>query len=115
MSSAVQIEQRNMVVAVRIDYIKMTEIAMAVFHSPSLLKDFDRDPAAAAFAINGFVAPDGMKIYIADDYNYFTPAEDCEIYGAVNLDAWHRVEIRAGYRTFSCVVCGQGYAVSRSF
>ncbi len=114
MFPSVQMESTNTVVAVKADYEKMQEIAKAVHDNPGLLKDFERDPAAAAYAINGFVAPKGMHIHIADDYNYFTPAEDYVMYGAVNIDFWDRVEIRAGYKTFSFVVCGQRHDVSPS-
>lgn len=95
-----------MISASRADYAKMTEIAKAVYDNPLLLLDFERDPAAAAFAINGFIVPEGMHIHIADTNNKFTPAEETGIFGEEDRGVWDRVEIRAGYRTFSLVACG---------
>jgi len=91
--------------AVRADYGKMQEIAKTVYENPSLLASFERDPAAAAFAINGFVVPEGMHLHIADAQNNFTPAEDEGKFGGEGLSSWNRVEVRAGYKTFSLVAC----------
>jgi len=91
--------------AIRADYGKMTEIAKAVYENPALLASFERDPAAAAFAINGFVVPEGMHLHIADAQNNFTPAEDEGKFGDESAAAWNRVEVRAGYKTFSLVAC----------
>ena len=92
--------------AVRADYAKMREIAKAVYDDPSLLAAFERDPAAAAFAINGFKVPEGMHIHIADAQNRFIPSEEPGIFGDESLESWNRVEVRAGYKTFSLVACG---------
>jgi hypothetical protein len=96
----------HVLAAARADYTKMTEIAKAVYDNPRLLKDFERDPSAAAFAINGFRVPEGMHIHIADAENNFTPAEEPGIFGDERRDSWNRVEVRAGYKTFSLVACG---------
>jgi len=87
------------------DYGKMREIARAVYENPSLLADFERDPAGTAHKINGFVVPEGFHIHIADADNKFYPAEEPGIFGAEGRDQWDRVEMRAGYKTFSLVGC----------
>ena len=92
--------------AARADYTKMTEIAKAVYENPQLLKDFERDPTAAAFAINRFEVPQGMHIHIADSTNKFTPAEGYGVFGHDRQGSWTRIEVRAGYKTFSLVACG---------
>ena len=91
---------------VKADYAKMQEIAKAVYENPSLLADFERNPSAAAFTINGFVVPEGFHIHIADAQNKFYPGEEHGIFGDEAKDAWDRVEVRAGYKTFSLVACG---------
>lgn len=96
----------NVLAAVRVDREKMTEIAKAVYENPRLLEDFERDPVAAALAINGFKAPEGMHIHIADAANKFTPPEGLGIFGDERQESWNRIEIRAGYKTFSLVACG---------
>ena len=97
-------EYRAQVIA-KADYAKMREIARAVYEKPSLLSDFERDPAAAARAINGFEVPAGFHIHIADADNKFYPAEEHGRFGAEGEDKWDRVEMRAGYKTFSLVGC----------
>jgi hypothetical protein len=92
--------------AIAADYSKMREIAKAVYENPALLADFERDPAAAAFKINGFRVPEGMHIHIADANNNFIPAEEPGIFGDESRDSWDRIEVRAGYKTFSLVGCG---------
>jgi hypothetical protein len=87
------------------DYGKMREIAKAVYENPALLEDFKRDPEGTAHRINGFVAPEGFHIHIADADNKFYPPEDPGIFGAEGRDQWDRMEMRAGYRTFSLVGC----------
>ncbi len=94
------------IAAVRADMSKMRDIAKAVYENPSLLGSFERDPAAAAFAINGFVVPEGMHIHIADASNKFTPSEEFGKFGEEGASSWDRVEVRAGYKTFSLVACG---------
>jgi hypothetical protein len=88
------------------DYGKMREIAKAVYENPSLLAEFERDPAAAARKINGFEVPAGFHIHIADADNKFYPSEEPGIFGAESSEKWDRVEMRAGYKTFSLVGCG---------
>jgi len=87
------------------DYEKMREIAKAVYENPSLLADFERDPAEAARKINGFEVPAGFHIHIADADNNFYPAERHGVLGAEGEEKWDRVEMRAGYKTFSLVGC----------
>jgi hypothetical protein len=87
------------------DYAKMREIAKAVYENPSLLADFERDPAEAARKINGFEIPAGFHIHIADSENRLYPPEEPGIFGAEGRDRWDRVEMRAGYKTFSLVGC----------
>lgn len=87
------------------DYAKMTEIARAVYENPSLLADFERDPEGTAYKINGFIVPQGFHIHIADADNKFYPAEGPGIFGAESRDQWDRMEMRAGYKTFSLVGC----------
>lgn len=87
------------------DYAKMREIAKAVYENPALLADFERDPAAAARAVNGFEVPQGFHIHIADADNNFYPAEEHGRFGAEGEQRWDRVEMRAGYKTFSLVGC----------
>jgi len=87
------------------DYAKMREIAKAVYDDPSLLADFERDPAEAARKINGFEVPEGFHIHIADADNKFYPAEEHGRFGAEGEERWDRVEMRAGYKTFSLVGC----------
>ena len=87
------------------DYGKMREIAKAVYENPALLEEFERDPEGTAYKINGFVAPAGFHIHIADADNRFYPAEDPGKFGAEGRDQWERVEMRAGYKTFSLVGC----------
>lgn len=98
------IDYRARVIATA-DYGKMREIAQAVYENPSLLADFERDPAGTAHKINGFVVPDGFHIHIADADNNFYPAEEPGIFGAESRDKWERVEMRAGFKTFSLVGC----------
>ncbi len=98
------IDYRARVIATA-DYGKMREIAQAVYENPSLLADFERDPAGTAHKINGFVVPDGFHIHIADAENNFYPAEEPGIFGAEGRGNWERVEMRAGYKTFSLVGC----------
>ena len=83
----------------------MREIAKAVYENPSLLEEFERDPEGTAYKINGFVVPEGFHIHIADANNKFYPAEDPGRFGAEGVDRWERVEMRAGYKTFSLVGC----------
>jgi hypothetical protein len=87
------------------DYAKMREIAKAVYENPALLADFERDPAEAARKINGFEVPAGFHIHIADADNNFYPKEEAGIFGAEGEEKWDRVEMRAGYKTFSLVGC----------
>jgi hypothetical protein len=87
------------------DYAKMREIAKAVYENPALLAEFERDPAEAARKINGYEVPAGFHIHIADADNKFYPAEQHGIFGAEESEKWDRVEMRAGYKTFSLVSC----------
>ena len=87
------------------DYGKMREIAKAVYENPALLSEFESDPAGTAHKINGFVVPEGFHIHIADADNKFYPAEDEGIFGAEGREQWDRMEMRAGYKTFSLVGC----------
>ena len=87
------------------DYVKMREIAKAVYEDPTLLVKFEQDPEATSKAINGFVPPPGYHIHIADAANRLYPAEDAGRFGAENNEDWSRVEFRAGYKTFSLVGC----------
>ena len=89
----------------REDYEKMRLIAKAVYDSPALLQDFERNPEATAWSINGFVPPAGFHIHIADAANQLHPAEDAGRFGSEERDDWSRVEFRAGYKTFSLVGC----------
>jgi hypothetical protein len=89
-----------------VDQKKMREIARAVYEDRSLLAAFDHDPEAAARSINGFEVPKGFHLHIADDQNRFYPAEEYGLFGSDGNDDWSRVEIRAGYRTISLVMCG---------
>jgi len=91
---------------VKADYVKMQGLAKAVYENPALLAEFERDPAAAALKINGFVVPEGFHIHIADAENKFYPPEDKGIFGDETKGSWDRVEVRAGYKTFSLVACG---------
>ena len=87
------------------DYVKMQEIAKAVYENPSLLSKFEQDPEKAAFEINGFVPPKGAHIHIADAQNKLYPSEEEGKFGAEDRPAWARTEIRVGYKTFSLVGC----------
>ena len=87
------------------DYAKMREIAKAVYENPSLLADFERDPAEAARKINGYEVPAGFHIHVADADNKLYPAEEHGRFGAEGEEKWDRVEMRAGYKTFSLVSC----------
>jgi hypothetical protein len=87
------------------DYGKMRGIAQAIYENPALLGEFERDPAGTAYKINGFVVPEGFHIHIADADNKFYPAEEPGIFGAEGRDQWDRVEMRAGFKTFSLVGC----------
>ena len=105
MALAHETVKQTALAAVAADYSKMREIAKAVYENPALLADFERDPTAAAYAINGFRIPEGMHIHIADANNNFTPAEEPGIFGDEARDSWDRIEVRAGYKTFSLVGC----------
>ncbi len=88
------------------DYAKMREIAKAVYENPALLSDFERDPAEAARKINGYEVPAGFHIHIADASNKFYPTEEHGRFGDEESEKWDRIEMRAGYKTFSLVSCG---------
>ena len=47
-----------------------------------------------------------MHIHIADAQNKFTPSEEEGKFGDEATTSWNRVEVRAGYKTFSLVACG---------
>ncbi|MBV1704639.1 MAG: hypothetical protein KGI57_08630 [Hyphomicrobiales bacterium] len=87
------------------DVTKMREIAKAVYENPTLLADFDRDPEAAAFQINGFRPPEGHHLHLSDDKNQFHPAEYPGRFGSHDVDGWTRDEFRVGYKTYSLVAC----------
>jgi hypothetical protein len=88
-----------------VDFGKMREIARAIHEDPSLLAAFEKDPEAVAASINGFEVPEGFHIHIADAENTLIPAEDAGVFGADSRDSWDRLEVRAGYKTISLVVC----------
>ena len=84
---------------------KMREIARAIHEDPSLLAAFEKDPEGVAASINGFQVPEGFHIHIADANNTLIPAEEEGVFGADSRDSWDRLEVRAGYKTISLVVC----------
>ena len=89
-----------------VDYNKMREIARAIHDDPSLLAAFEQAPEETAKRINGFVPPEGFHIHIADADNRLHPAEEPSAFGAEDRETWARMEVRAGYKTLSLVVCG---------
>ena len=92
----------------QISYSDMHEIAKAVAGNPSLLADFAADPAAAAHQINGFRAPAGFHIHVADAENRYYPAEDdalAQISTQPDAVLWSRIEVRAGFGPMACIVC----------
>ena len=91
--------------AASVDVAKMREIAKALYETPSLVKEFEKDPEATAAKINGFIVPEGMHLHMADDRNVFTPAEEAGRFGSSESTDWDRVEVRAGYKTVSLVSC----------
>lgn len=88
----------------RADRTRMREIAKAIYDNPSLLEEFERNPNAVAFAINGFKVPDGVHIHIDDGHNKLTPAEQVTALSNGREENWDRVEVRIGYKTVSFVV-----------
>jgi len=109
MEASMPVNQENIQYSARVvasaDYDKMREIAKAVYENPALLSSFERDPAGTAHKINGFVVPEGCHIHIADADNKFYPAEDPGVFGDEGRANWERIEMRAGYKTFSLVGC----------
>lgn len=88
-----------------VDFSKMREIARAIHEDSSLLTAFEKDPEGVAFSINGFKVPEGFHIHVADAQNNLIPSEEEGVFGAESRDAWDRLEVRAGYKTISLVVC----------
>lgn len=92
----------------KLDYARMYEIAEAVAKNPARIADFDANPEAAARKINGFQLPPGFHMHIVDAANTYHPAEDdalTQIAGGTPGEAWSRIEVRAGYENFACIVC----------
>jgi hypothetical protein len=89
----------------QVDYAKMREIAKAIHDDRSLLDAFEKDPEGVAKAINGFEVPDGFHIHVADEDNRLYPAEEPGVFGDETRDAWERLEVRAGHKTISLVMC----------
>ncbi|GGH11554.1 hypothetical protein GCM10007036_08700 [Alsobacter metallidurans] len=89
----------------RVDYAKMREIAKAIHEDRSLLDAFEQDPEGTARGINGFEVPEGFHIHVADAENRLYPAEEAGVFGDESREAWDRMEVRAGHKTISLVVC----------
>jgi hypothetical protein len=88
-----------------VDFDKMREIARVIHDHPSMMAEFEADPEGVARSINGFEVPEGLHIHMADANNNLIPAEEAGVFGAEDRDAWSRMEVRAGYKTLSLVVC----------
>ncbi|MGO7910672.1 hypothetical protein ACC702_03720 [Rhizobium ruizarguesonis] len=98
----------SMAVLEKLDYGKMQEIAQAVAENPSLLSDFTSDPEKTAKKINGFEVPQGFHMHVADGANAYYPPEDdalSQISGQEDHAVWSRIEVRAGYGMYACIVC----------
>lgn len=92
----------------KVDIELMFDIAKSVAENPALLDKFDRNPEAAAYAINGFVVPPGFHMHIVDGNNHYHPAEADALSQISSKDGgqtWTRIETRAGYANIACVIC----------
>jgi hypothetical protein len=88
-----------------VDYARMREIAKAVHDDADLFAAFEKDPEGTARKINGFAVPEGYHLHIADADNKLYPAEEAGAFGSEDKDSWSRLEVRAGYKTISLVMC----------
>jgi hypothetical protein len=88
-----------------VNYDQMREIARAIHEDRSLLTAFEQDPEGVARAINGFEVPEGFHMHVADADNRLYPAEEAGGFGDEDKGSWSRLEVRAGHKTISLVVC----------
>jgi len=87
-----------------VDYARMREVAKAVYEDTKLFDAFLENPEGVAHSL-GFDVPEGYHLHIADAENRLYPAEEAGAFGSEDNTAWSRLEVRAGYKTISLVMC----------